>query len=151
MKPVDMIDVPAPDNPQAVGDCFRACVASIFEVKVGLVPHFMAIDKKARFYWTYSLDQWLAPQGLWYCDWPLEPKVWNVFVPMDGIYAVGTGESPRYPGEHHSVVVRLDRHKGLTIMHDPHPSRAGVVGDKIEYIGMFMSRRFTCRGDKDED
>lgn len=150
MKPVDMIDVPKGDDPAAMGDCLRACIASIWEVKVGLVPHFMAIDKLARFHWTYSLDQWLAPQGLWYCEWPIEPRVWNVFVPMQGIYVVGAGGSPRFPGRKHAVVVRLDRAHGEMIVHDPHPSREGLAGGRVETIGMFMSRRFACPEATDE-
>jgi len=151
MKPVDMIDVPKKGDKASVGDCFRACIASIFETKVGEVPHFMMIDKRAKFHWTYSLDQWLAPQGLWFCDFPAAVKTWNVFVPLDGLYAIGSGYSPRFPASFHSVVVRLHRIDGLTIVHDPHPSRAGVVDDEFVNVGMFMSRRFTCPGGQDED
>jgi len=151
MKPVDMIDLPMEGDEQPMGDCLRACVASIFELKVGLVPHFMAIDRLAKFHWTYSLDQWLAPQGLWYCEWPIEPRVWSVFVPMDGIYVVGSGRSPRFLEARHAVVMRLDRIHGATIAHDPHPSRDGLQGGRIETIGMFLSRRFTCPEATDED
>jgi len=146
MKPVDMIDVPKPGDKEAIGDCFRACVASIFELKVGEVPHFVRIDKKAGFHWTYCLDQWLAPQGLWYCDFPAGIMTWSVYAPLDGLYALGSGESPRFPGKMHSVVLRLHRVDGMQIVYDPHPSRDGVVGN-ITSVGMFMSRRFTCRGD----
>lgn len=146
MKPVDMIDVRDDKHPDAVGDCFRACVASIFELIVGEVPHFMHIDKHAKFHWTYSLDQWLAPQGLWYSDFPEEVKTYTVFVPLKGIYGIGSGKSPRYPTENHSVVVSVTRFEGVKIVHDPHPSRAGLVNDKIEKVGLFLSRRFTING-----
>jgi hypothetical protein len=149
MTPVDMLDIPgspvAPDA-EAIGDCFRACVASIFDLKADDVPHFLRIDKKAGFHWTYTLDQWLAPQGLWYCDFPAEDKTWSVFVPSDGIYAIASGVSPRYSNRRHSVVVRLHRYEGVKMVHDPHPSRAGIVDGKFKYLGMFMSRRFICRG-----
>jgi hypothetical protein len=145
MIPVDMIDVPSPDNPEAVGDCFRACIASIFELKAGEVPHFLKIELGTRYAWTYTLDQWLAPQGLWYCDFPTEVKTWCVHVPLDGVYAIGTGKSPRYPTWDHSVVVKLHRTEGMRIVHDPHPSRDGVTDGRITLVGMFLSRKVACK------
>ena len=141
MTPADMLDVWSSEHPDAYGDCFSACVASIFDLKTGEVPHFMKIDKLAKIHWTYSLDQWLAPQGLWYCEFPAEVKTYSFWVPLDGMYAIGTGISPRRSDWNHSVVVKLHRFEALSIVHDPHPSRAGVVNGKITSIGMFLSRK----------
>lgn len=135
-----MTDVWSPENPNACGDCFRACIASLLDMKTNDVPHFVKIDMRAKISWTCTLDQWLAPQGLWYCDFPADVKTWCVWTPTSGMYAIGSGKSPRRSDWDHSVVVKLHR-LGMTIVHDPHPSRAGVVDNKITLIGMLMSRR----------
>ena len=141
MTPVDMIDIWSPDKPDSVGDCFRACIASLFDLLPGEVPHFLQIELKARWSWNYSLDQWLGPQGLWYCEFPYEIKTYTVFVPLKGMYAIGAGISPRRPDSQHAVVVKLSRYQPPEIIHDPHPSRVGIVGE-FKSIGMFLSRRF---------
>jgi hypothetical protein len=147
MTPVDMSEIWSPDNPTATGDCFKACIASIFDLKIGAVPHFVKIDELVHYSWAYSLDQWLAPQGLWYCDFPATVKTYSVWVPVDGMYAIGSGISPRKPEWKHSVVVKLHRFEPLSIVHDPHPSRLGVAGE-ITLIGMFMSRKPIVKSEK---
>lgn len=68
MIPVDMIDIRNNEHPNAEGDCFRACVASIFEKSIIDVPHFIQIDVQEKKSWTSVINQWLESMNLWYCE-----------------------------------------------------------------------------------
>lgn len=96
------------------GDCWKACVASILDVKdYDSVPHFVALEdwwgETHRYIWETtgkSLRKWRDPNHI-----------------PDGIeYFIGTGPSPR--GDfYHAVIV--DREGNL--VHDPHPSGLGIL------------------------
>lgn len=97
------------------GNCFSACVAGLLGLELAAVPYFMHDDE-----WWEGFEAWLLPHGLF----PL-----CLSIPKDGSWApVGvhilSGLSPRGTGpkDLHSVVAC-----GKEIIHDPHPSRAGLV------------------------
>jgi len=90
------------------GNCFSACVASLLEIQIGEVPYLME-DRD----WFQGFIEWLRPRGLWAVTF----SVANGWRP-DGYVILG-GQSPR--GSH--AVVGL----GLEVVHDPHPSRAGLT------------------------
>ena len=101
MKPVDQMFLVDRDGR---GDCLRACVASILELAPLDVPDF------SLFGWN-----WIQAMVL-YADI-------EVAVPGDvGGYWIAGGMSPR--GIQHAVV-----YLGGEMAHDPHPSRAGLVGN----------------------
>lgn len=123
MKPVDQVVF------EERGDCMSACIASILELPLDDVPHFVKHDD-----WIERRDNWLRQRGL--CA-------------IHGTFHVGTewrpaalhilyGKSPRWDGLH-CVVAR-----GHEILHDPHPSRAGIETqegfdllvplDPVEYV-----------------
>jgi hypothetical protein len=92
-----------------LGNCLPACVASLLEVPLEQVPHFGAND------WVEHLTKWLATRGYYpiVCTLPTD---WR----PAGLYILA-GKSPR--GDFlHAVIARGDE-----IIHDPHPSRAGVL------------------------
>lgn len=102
MKPVDQDRFGVPG-----GNCFSACVATLLELPLSEVPYFM--DD-----WPRSFDQWLHERGLYAMSFtlPSDPAL----LPRGG-YILG-GQSPR--GSHAVVAM------GAEIVHDPHPSRAGL-------------------------
>lgn len=98
-----------------VGNCFQACVASLFELALDDVPHFCAHED-----WLARLEAWAAERGYW----PMLLRLptdhsWSPAVPY-----ILSGQSPRRPDEPdklHAVVACGD-----VVLHDPHPSRDGV-------------------------
>lgn len=93
------------------GDCFAACMASIFEVSLDGLP---AIESAT---WWDDWLAWLAPRGLSLVHIGIEG------CPMVYGYAILHVESPRYPGELHAVVA-----KDGVIVWDPSPKRDQGVG-----------------------
>lgn len=107
MKPVDQTIFDGVN-----GDCMAACVASILEVAIEDVPNFCAgaTDK-----WFERLADWLEPNGLYPLCFTLDGE-WR----PQGLHVLA-GKSPR--GDWlHAVVA-----KGREVVHDPHPSRAGIL------------------------
>lgn len=137
-----------PDN-GVFGDCFRACVASIIELPAEQVPHFFhdgqeppqaPKDEPGRPGWE-RLNEFLAtlPVPLHslglalesasaYCAW-MDSLRDN----FDLHYILG-GYTERETS--HAVV----GHRGR-IVHDPHPSRAGLLVDRFPIDLIFLVRR----------
>lgn len=109
MKPVDQTTFGHPG-----GNCFSACVASLLEMPIEAVPYFMGHDD-----WVKAFADWLEPHGLY-------PVTFKYVAPAgtgkdwwpQGLYILG-GKCSR--GDH-AVVAR-----GREIVHDPHPSREGLI------------------------
>jgi len=112
-------------EPPVMGDCFRACVASILELDYDQVPHFLQGEDGYNPLWFTDFEKWLRPMGL-------EPVL------LGGVdcanpdsntayfgygYHIVTGKSPRFSeGEVlHSVV-----HRDTKLVHDPFPGGTGV-------------------------
>jgi hypothetical protein len=103
------------DGRPTVGNCFSACVASLLELPLSDVPQFMTGDD----WWAETFLPWLAAHGWWAAWWLLTDRP-----APPGLYIL-TGHSPRRPEDRsklHSVVAR-----GHDVVHDPHPSRDGVL------------------------
>ena len=101
------------------GNCVPACIASILEMPLYRVPHFASAYGP---YFIKQMREWFERQemGLMYLNgcatWPA------------AAHSIATGQSPR--GDFlHSVVWF-----GRKIAHDPHPSRAGIVGEPHEFL-----------------
>jgi len=112
MKPVDQTRFGVTD-----GNCMESCVASILELDLADVPDLGTCAEG----WLRRLNDWLAPKGLAYVE---------MSVPAHGPYARGvpcimSGESPRFPDVDHACVGETER-QGAKVVHDPHPSRAGL-------------------------
>lgn len=124
MKPVSQTILHTDDGPP--GDCFRACVASLLELAAEDVPHFVLNPRT----WMRDCNAWLAQRGLVMVA--TEDRIRDVFWRGCGrVYAIAAGKSPRGPW-HHSVIARLggtDEDPVWEIVHDPHPSGAGIEGD----------------------
>ncbi len=111
MKPIDQTVFTVPG-----GNCFSACVASLLEIPLSDVPYFMGDGPPDdSFDWFAPFLEWLRARGWWAIPLP----VGNGWKP-EGL-CILSGKSPR--GNHdHCVVAR-----GLDIVHDPHPSRDGLM------------------------
>ena len=97
------------NDPRGIpGDCMRTSVASLLDLPTEAVPHFALFDAPGQWYDAFTM--WLNARGL--RIHPLAPR--NV----DRV-CLAMGMSPR--GVEHIVVWGPD---GL--VHDPHPSQAGI-------------------------
>jgi hypothetical protein len=125
MKPVDQEFLHnAANNVQ--GDCFRAVMASILELPIASVPHFAALYRDIHEFWNQAYD-WLEAQGYEYTFTTERPEG-----ALD--YHTLGGPSPRNNGTFHLVVAL----NGIMV-HDPHPSRAGIVYDPANhYVGWLI-------------
>lgn len=89
------------------GDCFRACVASIFELSLDEVPHFL----KGSMGGPWQRENWDAVRA-----WAKERSAYPVHVDpetepvetaalyAENVYYVATGPSPNHPNLGHCVV-----------------------------------------------
>jgi hypothetical protein len=116
MKPVDQTTFGFPG-----GNCFSACVATILNLPLDCVPYFMTGDD-----WWQRFSDWADDQGILPVYIPDYPPPDDMLGRGDvyAQYLLG-GQSPRRPDDPtmlHSVVA-----EGTEIVHDPHPSRAGLL------------------------
>ena len=120
MKPVEQREFG-----EGKGDCFRACVASIFELLLDQVPHFCKGDADN---WWDRLQKWLKPRG--FCAVPI-CKDDTILKDLTGTSCILSGPTTR--GILHSVV----RH-GDGLVWDPHPEHTGLT--KVKDIILFVAR-----------
>lgn len=126
MIPVDQ------DTFGAWGNCLSACVASILELPLKEVPLFHDLNEP-YVPQVLRLTSWLRPLGLRASEgsMPVIPieDLFELDAYLPGDFYILCGLSPRRP---HVVVAR-----GGFIVHDPHPSRAGLVNaDGFMVIGL---------------
>lgn len=153
MTPVDQRILPDPqrgnghDADGNAGDCQRAAVASILELPLDEVPHFVAYphpehDPLADEWgprWWREQRRWLRTRGLdcYPCegDALTEALHGEAGIQWTG-HVVAAGPSPRGPFGHTCVAV-FDGLRGpgdrLMLVHDPHPSRAFFDGAREPY------------------
>lgn len=99
------------------GNCFAACLASLLDLPLWMVPPFE--DMFARPEWRARVNQWLARAH----SMQLRRTEGHQFERLPEFY-MANGMSPR--GVMHSVIYGRG-----TLVHDPHPSGAGVA--TVEY------------------
>lgn len=93
-----------------IGNCLQAAVASLLNMRLEDVPHFYEISPDAP---SAALGAFLHSRGYYLIalsDTPFRPL---------GLYL---GGGPAVRGVHHVVVMQ-----GETMVHDPHPSNAGLI------------------------
>ncbi len=106
MKPVDQTTFGVPG-----GNCFSACVASLLELPIEEVPHFGSDDT-----WWATFQAWLKTRDLYAVLFKVDSDEQR----PPGLHIV-SGRSPRHSALHAVVG------EGAKIVHDPHPSRDGLV------------------------
>ena len=122
MNPVASRIPHSPKNGK-IGDCLRACVASVLNLRYEDVPHFMDRDGEVNEdYWNVEL-----------CEWAERLEMQPVFIlppfEFQG-YSVVTGTT-RDKSILHSVVYR-----GSKMVFDPSPEKFGIL--KVVDIILFV-------------
>lgn len=122
MKPTDQEFVHRPDIGQH-GDCQRAVIASLLELPICDVPHFLQLANGDPWIYWARLQTFCRSHGYAYMTVPARGGI--SFFGDDGpIYHEISGPSPRGNGVTHAVVGCNGE-----VVFDPHPSRAGLAGD----------------------
>lgn len=112
-----------PEN-GSVGDCWRACIASVIGRPIAEVPHFVRDHGDEG--WFEATNAWLAEhvgQTFLYYDGEHAARAERRHEVTPREYVLLDGKSPR--GDWYHVVV-ADAVTG-EVVHDPHPSRAGLA------------------------
>jgi hypothetical protein len=116
----------------AEGDCFNACVSSILDIPLEQIDYYRSDDT-----WYADFQNWLAPRGLAYVEiGNVMPTPFYRF-PLP-VLAIGGGPSPRGVEGGHACVIEL-RGWQKVVVHDPHPSGAGI--EEIKTVGLFVRVR----------
>lgn len=114
------------------GDCQRAVIASLLDLPISKVPHFLADGKGDPVIYWESLQAFLQSKGY---AWLVVPqKSGAAFFGAEGnIYHEISGPSPRGNGVTHAVV-------GCNgyVAFDPHPTNAGLAGEPSEWEHAYL-------------
>jgi hypothetical protein len=103
--------------PEDRGNCLQAAFASVFELELKQVPHFVAMPADT---WWSAVCDWLAERNIAVQWAPIGNGNGKGWAPL-GAYFLATGTSPR--GNFQHVVVMRD----WEMVHDPHPSGDGLA------------------------
>jgi len=105
------------------GNCFSACLASLFDLHIEEVPNFFLTHGSNATDWWNGVRQWLKIKRYGLITLEL-----NQFLleELKGYYIV-SGQSPREL--QHSTIWRNG-----TMVHDPHPDKTGLL--KCEYVDL---------------
>jgi hypothetical protein len=102
-----------------VGDCVRAATATLLGIDRAEVPHFVR-DHSGD--WRHPWEDWLEARGFTVVE--IDPRIRPGF--HTGCQYLGCGPTIRsekgYRPAAHMVVMAGDE-----VLHDPHPSRAGLL------------------------
>lgn len=126
MTPQDQEFLHDPANGQ-YGDCMRAMIASLLELPIATVPHFLQMAKGNPGDFWHRVNSFLAERGYEYLSMGDKHRD-GYAVDMGGYHEI-YGPSPRDPANVFHAVVGLNG----KIVFDPHPSRAGLFGDSHEW------------------
>lgn len=128
MKPVDQAQFGTKPGKPDAGNCFSACIASILELPITAIPNFATLPDEQDA-WDDAIREYLAPFGLWILTLSSKAMDGGKWAPLG--YHIISGKSPR-GGCLHSVVGFCGK-----IVHDPHPSRAGLAS--VETFSVFVA------------
>ena len=133
MTPSDQEFTSQPEIGQ-FGDCQRAVIASLLDLPISDVPHFLQeANGNSGSFWE-GIQAFCRKQGYVYLTVPA--RCGAAFFGDDGnVYHEISGPSPRGGGLFHAVV-------GCNgdIVFDPHPSREGLAGDPAKWEHAYLVR-----------
>lgn len=134
MKPVMQTLFFDPDQQHQRGNCQQAIVASLLELPLEDVPHFVQQDVDhdgiGDWHWWTAQWKWLRLQG-----WSIHAAV---ITGCPGEYLMVSGPSPRGKNIFHAVIYRDGE-----LAHDPHPDGTGV----LSVSSCHVIRRIVAGGD----
>lgn len=100
-----------------VGDCLRACLASILNLPCERVPHYMTLDD-----WRARYNSWLEQEhGLSLLEMNYENGLGGVYPLPARTYLIVAGHTSRHPDRLHAVVAQTFGDYTWRYVHDPHP------------------------------
>lgn len=119
------------------GDCMRAVIASLFDMKIEQVPHFGLWGGD----WFQTLYYFAFANGWQYVDHQHRPKRLFKKYSVNGYYYAGV-PSLTFEGHSHAVIVNL---KGR-VVHDPNPNKTWLNKNplktgKISHVYRFVRRK----------
>lgn len=116
------------------GDCVRASVASILDLKASEVPNFLAARKPDK-----SLSDFLGKRGLFKIAITHDPsEVLDDRWPDEWTYVLLGVKSIKGDWEH-SLVGRAKCGELIEIVHDPNPESQGLYSGKdVIDVGLFV-------------
>lgn len=107
------------------GNCWSACLASVFERRLEEVPEFKSED------WWLDTQCWVEKQGYGFVEVVLNSDGEGLELFGNSIW-IASGKSPRGAFDH-SVLYHKD-----TMIHDPYPDGTGLDG--FPKRGSFFTR-----------
>jgi len=118
------------------GNCFSACLASLFNLPIEDVPNFFDIAGEDDAMWWGAVRDWLRVRGFGIMSLDLtNPSFISVF---EGWFIV-CGKSSR--GLDHATLWRNGE-----MMHDPHPSQCGLIKpDTVDLLYPLDPSRLTMK------
>lgn len=126
MTPVDQEFLHRPEIGQ-YGDCQRAVIASLLDLPISEVPHFLQQANGESVGFWEGLQDFCRSRGFAYLTVPARSGA--AFFGSDAsVFHEIAGPSPRGNGITHAVVGRDGE-----VFFDPHPSRAGLLGDSAQW------------------
>lgn len=114
------------------GDCLSAVIASLLNLSVDDVPNFAQITKNDPYDFWEEVQKFCHSKGYVYMASSKENLMISYSEHGDVYHAI-SGPSPRGVGVNHVVVGKNGR-----IVHDPHPSRAGLAGSESDWTFAFL-------------
>lgn len=133
MTPADQEFIHDPQNGQ-YGDCQRAVIASLLDLPITAVPHFLQEAAGEPVAYWEKLQTFVRSHGFVYLNVPARAGL--AFYGDEGdVFHEISGPSPRGNGVGHAVVGCNGQ-----IVFDPHPSRAGLAGDPATWEHAYLVR-----------
>uniref|UniRef100_A0A6M3K716 Uncharacterized protein n=1 Tax=viral metagenome TaxID=1070528 RepID=A0A6M3K716_9ZZZZ len=110
-----------------LGDCFRACVASIFEWSIDEMPNFWEQTQDVDEYWELTDEWFMQYKGFKCLHVVLSAEHMSV---VRDLLCIACAKSPRSSVDH--AVVWFNG-----MVHDPHPSGAGLA-EEPDWFTLFV-------------
>lgn len=131
MKPVTQQVMHDVANGQ-FGDCQRAVIASLLELPIEDVPHFLQDAKGDPTAYWQAIQKFCRGHGYAYLT-AHSPKGLAFYGDDGDVFHEISGPSPRHAGTFHAVIG-----KNGQVFFDPHPSRAGLAGDPATWEHAYL-------------
>jgi len=117
-----------------IGDCFRACVASILEFPIDNMPNFWEQTQDTHNFWKL-VNTWVYAN--FKCKFLVVTFTEETKHLISNILCIAFGQTDRSDEDH--AVIWLN---GL--IHDPHPSKTGIINDP-DTFAIFIPVDFKCK------
>ena len=132
MTPVDQTEFWT-GEPGSWGNCESAVIASLLDLSITEVPHFLREAKGDNVKFWENVSNFLEKYGFEYVHYAWNDIDWEKTKSEGKTYHTISGPSPRAPDKIWHAVVGCNGE----IIHDPHYSREGLYGsNKMWHVSM---------------